>query len=169
VLCNYCRQRRSGILQRVDRATLQGVEVQEPLVYSCEGCQRIVATPQATAGRIFAASESTRSGAPAIELRVPKEAEDLALAIYAALGVRPSGDVFALPIALGLRHAGMCPDVDERWRLLDALDKTVRARPVLSEELLTRIDSLEKTWCAPDRSSVARWLVVAGASSLGLI
>ena len=108
------------------------------------------------------------AGASAIELRVPIELEDLALSVYAALGLRPDGDIFALPIALGVRHAGMRAQVDDDWRIMDRLDKPMRARPVLSAELQARLEGLRRAWKAPDRSTVARWLLVAGARSIGV-
>jgi hypothetical protein len=147
---------------------VQGVEIQRALVYVCSKCGNVAATPQVTAGRVFAALETGRSSATPTEIRVPEEAEDLAYAIFAALGLRPSGDVFALPIALGLRHALTVADVDEKWRVLDDLDKTLRARPILSSEIVTRLEGLQREWRAPDRSTLIRWLVVAGAESVGL-
>jgi len=143
--------------------------VERALVYLCSECGAVVATPQVTAGRVFAALETERSSVAPTELRVPVEAEDLAYSIFAALGMRPSGDLFALPIALGLRHAGMQQQVDVKWRVLDELDKPLRARPVLSSELLTRLDGLQDAWDAPDRSTVMRWLVVAGAAAVGML
>jgi len=59
--------------------------------------------------------------------------------------------------------------VDVKWRVLDELDKPLRARPVLSSELLTRLDGLQDAWDAPDRSTVMRWLVVAGAAAVGML
>jgi hypothetical protein len=153
----------------VESAVLEGARVRRALVYRCSECGEIAGAPQVTAGRVFAALEAERAEVAPTELRVPEEAEDLAFAVHAALGVRPSGDVFALAIAVGLRHAGMRREVDERWQVLDGLEKRLRARPVLSGELLQRIDGLQKVWGAPDRSTVARWLIAAGAQSVGAL
>ena len=168
LVCPSCGGLRTAELQRLDRAEIHGVVVERALVYVCATCGAIAATPQVTAGRIFAVRESARAGAAPTELRVPLEAEDLAYAVHAALELRPAGDVFGLLISLGLRHAAACKTPDDKWRLLDGLDKPVRARPVLSEETLQRIDGLQRAW-GVDRSTVARWLVVAGAVAVGVI
>jgi hypothetical protein len=168
-ICGSCKGLRSARLKRLESVRLQDVSVENALVYVCDECGRVSGTPQVTSGRIFAAIEDQRSSASPVELRVPREAEDLAYAIHAALGLRPSGDVFALAIGLGLRHVGMEEKAQSSWRMLDELEKSVRARPVLSEELSLRIDGLKDAWGAPDRSTVARWLLVAGARALGVI
>ena len=62
----------------------------------------------------------------------------------------------------------MAAEVDAKWRVLDDLDKPVRARPILSSEVLASIDGLQPTWGA-DRSTVARWLLVAGAIAIGVL
>lgn len=139
------------------------------LAYACETCGEPIATPQISAGRVFAALEHSRDDARPTEMRFPEVAEDIAYLVFAALGMRPSGDSFALPIALGMRAAIGYDAPPESWMRLDSLDKKCRARPVLSDETLRRLDGLQKAWGASDRSTVARWLLVAGAESLGLI
>lgn len=169
VLCAKCGGLRAAGLHRVDRAVVQGIEVTRALVYLCETCNQIAATPQVTGGRVFAAKENERKGTGATELRISAEAEDLAYAVYAALGLRPTGDVFALPIGVGLLHVSSLPKADAGWSVLDGCEKALRARPVLSDEVLQRLEGLQKQWDAPDRSTVARWLLVAGAKAIGVI
>jgi hypothetical protein len=140
---------------------IEGVEVRKPLVYACPNCDSVVATPQITSARVFAAKTEAQGALTLCEVRVPVEAEDLALAVFASLGLAPRGDIFALPVRLGLRLVGHLKLPSSNWRLLDSFRASERARPFLTAEVIERLDGLRRAWSASSRAVVIRWLIVA--------
>ena len=127
--------------------------------YACPHCQRVLAVAQQASGRIAAAIQG-RSAAPSRDFRVPREVEDLALAVNAHFGVAGIGETFTLPIHLGLRLVGDLQMPDAAWRVFDADEKPVRARPRIHQQTMQRLEGLANLWKATP-TDVARWLVVA--------
>ena len=156
-VCGYCGIAEAN-LRRLKGALLSGVLVKNALAYVCSTCDGLVSVPHITSGRVFA--ETARDLFKIREFRMPVEAEDLALAVHAGLGLPPTGDVYAVPICLGLRLAGSRPRPDPAWDLLDRFEASERARPCLSKETVHRLDCLHKAWDARSRADVARRLIV---------
>jgi hypothetical protein len=137
--------------------------VPDMLVDVCVHCGQTVGWPKQSAGRLFAAAVKKHRVAEIFELRMPPEAVDLALSIHAALGVVPKGDIFALPIQLGLVAVARDSTPNPNWAILEdrRLASTCRARPSLTKVTTDRITGLRRDWGCESDASVVRRLIVA--------
>jgi hypothetical protein len=161
--CPQCGLTAATLIRR--NFNYEGHKVKDALVVQCDSCNKIIGWPGQSGGRIFAAEVKKKIETSILELRMPKEAVDLALLVHAALGIVPKGDPFALPIQLGLHVIGDAQKIAPTWDVLleDSLRATERARPVLTEETRTRITGLQKHWDCT-KSDVVRRLIAAAWS-----
>lgn len=141
---------------------VDGISVADLLVLTCQRCERVVAVPQQSVGRIFAA-QFAQNAVETLEVRVQPELIDVALGVHVALGIEPRGDLFSLPLQLGLR-AALTRETPLRVTFNSVASE--RARPRLSGDALKRIQGLRRTWGMRKDADVVRSLVVLAWSAV---
>ena len=59
IVCHFCKALRTANLRLLEHGRVQGVEVKQILAYICSDCDKITATPQISAAKIYKALQDS--------------------------------------------------------------------------------------------------------------